>query len=218
MSFVETGQPGPTPDLEEERRRRAGRGSSAAPASPGGRFKRLQERYRHSAWAPVALRLPGSCSSCSALAGVGAASILSGLEGVKRAGPARRSWPTSARRGSRCTSDGPPKSLRCKPVRTPRRVGGERRAAPMPELPRNPPGHAGRQGDPQRRQRRELTQATRRRHKRAQSIVKLRKRLKRFRRASDLLRVRGIGARSLQRMLPYLVLDPPREGDAGARS
>ena len=54
--------------------------------------------------------------------------------------------------------------------------------------------------------------------KRARSIIKLRTRLKRFRRATDLFRVRGIGVRSLKRMLPHLVLDPPREGDAGARS
>lgn len=45
--------------------------------------------------------------------------------------------------------------------------------------------------------------------RRAQAIVKLRERLKRFRRATDLLRVRGIGVRSLKRMLPHLVLDPP---------
>lgn len=48
--------------------------------------------------------------------------------------------------------------------------------------------------------------------KRAQAIVKLRERLKRFRRPTDLLRVRGIGPKSLKRMLPQLVLDPPAEG------
>jgi competence protein ComEA len=47
--------------------------------------------------------------------------------------------------------------------------------------------------------------------RRAEAIVKLRQRLKRFRRPSDLLRVRGIGVRSLKRMLPHLVLDPPAE-------
>lgn len=45
--------------------------------------------------------------------------------------------------------------------------------------------------------------------RRAEAIVKLRERLKRFRRPADLLRVRGIGVRSLKRMLPHLVLDPP---------
>ena len=43
--------------------------------------------------------------------------------------------------------------------------------------------------------------------KRAEAILALRERLGRFRRASDLLRVKGIGPRTLERMLPHLVLD-----------
>jgi competence protein ComEA len=45
--------------------------------------------------------------------------------------------------------------------------------------------------------------------KRAQAIVALRTKLKRFKNATDLLRVKGIGPRGLQRMLPHLVLDAP---------
>ena len=45
--------------------------------------------------------------------------------------------------------------------------------------------------------------------KRAIAIVQLRQRLGRFRRPSDLLRLKGIGPRSLERMLPHLVLDAP---------
>ena len=43
--------------------------------------------------------------------------------------------------------------------------------------------------------------------KRAEAILALRQRLGRFRRPSDLLRVKGIGPRTLERMLPHLVLD-----------
>jgi len=43
--------------------------------------------------------------------------------------------------------------------------------------------------------------------KRAEAILALRERLGRFRRPSDLLRVKGIGPRTLERMLPHLVLD-----------
>lgn len=43
--------------------------------------------------------------------------------------------------------------------------------------------------------------------KRAEAIVLLRQRLGRFQRARDLLRVKGIGPRTLERMLPHLVLD-----------
>ncbi|MCC6522286.1 MAG: helix-hairpin-helix domain-containing protein [Polyangiaceae bacterium] len=44
--------------------------------------------------------------------------------------------------------------------------------------------------------------------RRAQAILELRGRLGRFRRLEELLRVRGIGPRMLQRMRPRLVLDP----------
>lgn len=45
--------------------------------------------------------------------------------------------------------------------------------------------------------------------KRAEAILKLREKLKRFRRATELLRVKGIGPRSLKRMQAHFVLDPP---------
>lgn len=45
--------------------------------------------------------------------------------------------------------------------------------------------------------------------KRALAIVSLRTKLKRFKSATELLRVKGIGPRGLQRMLPHLVLDAP---------
>lgn len=45
--------------------------------------------------------------------------------------------------------------------------------------------------------------------KRAAAIIKLRIRLKKFRRPTDLLRVRGIGVRTLRKMLPLLVVNPP---------
>ncbi len=45
--------------------------------------------------------------------------------------------------------------------------------------------------------------------KRAEAILALRERLGRFRRPTDLLRVRGIGPATLQKMQPHFVLDPP---------
>jgi competence protein ComEA len=44
---------------------------------------------------------------------------------------------------------------------------------------------------------------------RARAILALRQRLGRFRRVSDLLKVKGIGRKSLARLAPRLVLDPP---------
>jgi competence protein ComEA len=43
----------------------------------------------------------------------------------------------------------------------------------------------------------------------AAAILALRAKLKRFRKVEDLLRVKGIGRRSLQRLRPLVVLDPP---------
>ncbi|MBI4703118.1 MAG: helix-hairpin-helix domain-containing protein [Deltaproteobacteria bacterium] len=52
--------------------------------------------------------------------------------------------------------------------------------------------------------------------KRAQAIIALRHKLGRFRRPSDLLRIRGIGRRVLARIEPLVVVDAPSEPDAGA--
>jgi len=48
--------------------------------------------------------------------------------------------------------------------------------------------------------------------KRAAAILELRGRVGRFRRTSDLLRVKGIGRRTLERLSPQLVLDAPPRG------
>jgi competence protein ComEA len=46
--------------------------------------------------------------------------------------------------------------------------------------------------------------------KRAEAILALREKLGgRFKRATDLLRVKGIGVKSLKRLQPHFVLDPP---------
>lgn len=45
--------------------------------------------------------------------------------------------------------------------------------------------------------------------KRAEAILALRTKLKGFRKLSDLLRVKGIGVKSLRKLEPKLVLDPP---------
>jgi competence protein ComEA len=46
---------------------------------------------------------------------------------------------------------------------------------------------------------------------RAEAIVAVRERLGRFRSVRDLLRVKGIGPRSLARLEPLVVLDPPKQ-------
>jgi competence protein ComEA len=51
----------------------------------------------------------------------------------------------------------------------------------------------------------------------AKKIIALREKLGRFRSPRDLLRVKGIGAKTLQQMMPKLVLDDP-EGGANGRN
>lgn len=188
-----------------------GGGRDAALAQPGGRLGRWRERYRHSVWAPMALKATAILLFMLALAGVGAASILSGVDGVP--------VPTADDIGSAWLA-----------TQRPRQV------APHGQSARPPPATSAKAegtdaGTPARPRgitadgkvilnvasEKELTRLPGVGEKRARSIVKLRKRLKRFRRATDLLRVRGIGVRSLKRMLPHLVLDPPKQSDAGAR-
>lgn len=55
----------------------------------------------------------------------------------------------------------------------------------------------------------ELTQLPGIGQKRAEKILELRQKLGRFKKPADLLRVKGIGPKGLQKMLPHLVLDPP---------
>jgi competence protein ComEA len=52
--------------------------------------------------------------------------------------------------------------------------------------------------------------------KRAEAILALRQKLGKFKRPTDLLRIRGIGPKRLKQMLPKLVLDPPKDTPAPA--
>ena len=134
MSFVELETGAATPTSKKSVVVEPGGGRSAAPASPGGRFKRLQERYRHSAWAPVALKAAGILFFMLALAGVGAASDL------RRAGGARAH--RRSRRGRhrlgvarRATSAQSTEEARQGPhPQPPWRRWLRRLTAPMPEL------------------------------------------------------------------------------------
>jgi competence protein ComEA len=57
----------------------------------------------------------------------------------------------------------------------------------------------------------ELTRLPRVGAKRAANILALRNKLGRFRQPTDLLRVKGIGRKTLQLMLPKLVVDAPKQ-------
>lgn len=49
---------------------------------------------------------------------------------------------------------------------------------------------------------------------RAKKIIELRQKLGRFKSFRQLLRIRGIGPRTLKKLQPHMVLDPPKQGEA----
>ncbi len=161
-------------------------------------------------WAPIALRALGIVGILLVLAAIGSVSLLYGFDGVAlaRGAPSASSsvgsvWiaPTDEREPQEAKAKAEAEAADAgssPPTRTRSGVTPDGKVilniASADELTRLPGVGA----------------------KRAAAIVKLRERLKRFRRVTDLLRVRGIGPRSLKRMKPHLVLDAPERGDGGA--
>jgi len=185
-------------------------GGHATPGHPAlhrwtlrGRLRELRE----SVWLPVALRMAGTGLLMLVLAGIGAASMLAAPPGVKL----DAALPLAAQAGSAWLLPASSSSARVAPVR-PRAqiaacVAGEPCAS---DAGSSPPGltpdgkvilNAATVDD--------LVRLPGIGRRRAEAIVELRKRLKRFRTANDLLRVRGIGPKSLKRMLPHFVIDAP---------
>ncbi len=149
-----------------------------------------------SPWFPVALKVGGIAALLIGLAGIGAASMILGDGGVavaRGAAPATSSAASEARAPAPLASTGP-RAPSAGVTADGKVILNLAEADDLRRLP----------GIGQRR---------------AEAILELRGRLKRFRRVSDLLRVRGIGVRALRRITPLVVLDPPKppaSPDAGA--
>jgi competence protein ComEA len=194
-------------------------------------------RWRHVAaarwrvWAPIALRALALAIALLGLAGIGAvagrapqlsppAVSRAGLElgalssqalaalGGAGGGPPAPPPPTPAPAAS------PPPSTPADPAPCPRAPSAQD-ARPPPPLPPNgspPPGERG-AADRERPVALNRADAAELRRlpgvgaKRAEAILSLRQRLGRFRKPTDLLRIKGIGPRTLERMLPLLVID-----------
>jgi len=153
-----------------------------------------------SPWISVALKVAGIAALLTGLAGIGAASMVLGQGGVavaRGAAPSVESvW-----------------------------VGEARGAAPTGGPPRGDAGAASAALTADGKVILNLAEVDDLRRlpgigkRRAEAILELRARLKRFRRVTDLLRVRGLGVRGLKRITPLVVLDPPPghpSADAGA--
>jgi competence protein ComEA len=178
-----------------------GGGRVATPAARG--ISRLIHAGRESVWAPLLLKALGVLFGMLALAAIGASSIARGA-GVPS--PARTaSAPRVAAAG-------------VAPLPEPPDAGAETTDAGVDAASQADAGpSSGLTTDGKvilnRASADELRRVPGVGPKRAQAIVDLRTKLGgRFKRTSDLLRVKGIGVRSLRKMEPHLVLDAPDAG------
>jgi competence ComEA-like helix-hairpin-helix protein len=204
-------------------------GADDAGALAGG--KRWFERVRKSVWLEPALRLGGMALLLGVLAGIGVVATTYAKPGVKlpegsrlltdalgtswlKASPAPEPAPKPAASrqpvASGATPTAPLLAAQAAPAAA-ATLGAE--PAPSDAPAPSGSGPAGITADGKvilnLASADELTKLPGVGMKRATAIVALRNKLKRFKHPSDLLRVKGIGPRGLQRMLPHLVLDPP---------
>jgi competence protein ComEA len=183
---------------------------AAASAESSGWLTRL----RRSVWLEPALRLGGMASLLAVLAGIGVVATLYAKPGLALPDGPRAvalalgtSWLKAA--PAPRSSSAPPVSSAAAASAAPVASG----SAPPPTAP-EPPAQSKPAGLTSEGKvilnlasAEELTKLPGVGMKRALAIVALRTKLKRFKHPSDLLRVKGIGPRGLQRMLPHLVLD-----------
>ena len=207
-----------------------GGGRIAAPARLGKRSRssnRLRahwENLRASVWLPLALRAASITAGMLGLAGIGAASILSGLDGRTKVEVPQRADIHAAWVASQSGSEAPAEAhahaedavergadnLHRQPAAPANAVATDAGPAAAPGITADGKVilNAASADD--------LTRLPGVGKRRAEAIVELRTRLKRFRRVHDLLRVKGIGPRSLKRLMPHMVLDAPAPAaDAG---
>ena len=175
-----------------------------APRPATALFGRIKERIKESVWLPIAGKAAAIFAGMLALAGVGAWSTLqgSGVPLAMASGAASAAPPPSA---APVSSTPPP---------APGASTAESPSAPAPSSSAAPPSGTGITADGRVilnvATAEELTRLPRVGAKRAQNIIALRQKLGRFKQPTDLLRVKGIGRKTLQLMLPKLVLDPPK--------
>ena len=188
-----------------------GGGQSPAPAARSG-LVALCSKLKESPWLAVGGRALGVFAGMLALAAIGAASTLVG-HGVRVELPkANAAAPSSS--GIWIAPDAPVTST-IRPSAAPQVPRAESGATPQADVAREPEPRTGAGLTPDGKvilnlaSADELTKLPRVGAKRAQAIVELRRKLGRFRQPTDLLRVRGIGRKTLKLMLPLMVLDAP---------
>jgi competence protein ComEA len=177
-----------------------------APAGRPGLVARTTSALRESVWAPVAAKAAAIAAGMVALAAIGAASTL-GARGVPVAGAApvaSAAAATSAASGSATFASASVTSAPRPPSGVAPGTAGS--AAPLP-AERSPAITADGKIVLNQATVEDLVKLPRVGPKRAEAIVELRRRLGRFHQVTDLLRVKGIGRKTLKLMIPKLVVD-----------
>ncbi len=171
-------------------------GGSTAPAGRHGLVARGVATLRESTWAPVVGRTLAIAAGMLVLAAIGAASTLSG-GGVAVASAAASPSAEPVASAPHAASSGAASNT------TP--------AQQAPTQPASGPASPGVTADGKialnQATADELMKLPRVGPKRAQAILELRHRLGRFHQPTDLLRVKGIGRKTLRLMLPLVVVD-----------
>jgi competence protein ComEA len=193
----------PTPANAED----LGEGRSTALAESSSLASRVARRVRESAWTPVAARASAIFVGMLGLAAIGAWSTLAGA-GVPLTIPERPradasgAWVAAAPSGATTHASAPPVA------------SGAPEPAPAEGASTTPGGGVTADGKVvlNLATAEDLRKLPRVGQKRAAAILELRKKLGKFRKPGDLLRVRGIGPKSLRLMLPKLVVDAPEIG------
>jgi len=171
----------------------AGLGGGLRTPALNGPFARFRAAARESVWTPVALKATSIALGMLGLAAIGAWSTLAGAGTAPAPNSPHASAPIAV------ATAAPASAAPATPASAP--ADPAKAAAPGTTPDGKVILNTATVGD--------LTKLPRIGEKRAQAILDLRRRLGKFRQATDLLRVRGIGRKTLRQLLPLLVVDPP---------
>ena len=163
-----------------------------------------------SVWRPVIIRVVLGGLALLGLAGVGAASMLAGLDGARANPPSPSATHVGAKPPAAASAAGS-----MQPRQSPAPEGAPATSDPASPVPsaaqdacaagRTPDGkvilNLATMAD--------LRTLPNIGQKRAQAILTLREKLKKFHRVQELRRVKGIGAKTLQKLSPKILIDPP---------
>ena len=179
-----------------------------APATPPESFTAtLLRAWRESAWSPIVLRIVAIAGGMLLLAAIGAVATLRGV-GTPLDDVATQKASIAGEVSSWLAPD--PPGAGKEPRAVAQTAPGAADAGPAPDAGSAPGVTADGKVILNQAGFDDLRHLPGIGPKRAQAILDLKKRLGRFRKGTELLRVRGIGPRTLRKLQPHFVIDAPK--------